>query len=329
MHCCIIIDFGADTPLSICAQTMDLTISTGVINLFIGYHFCDCICGLIPDLINSSKNYEGQSILFSLSIFGGIAFAFTMNAIHDILEDAQCQNCIGTDPCDLCKAKHQATQPNTTQTSDIESNIKHDIAKDKGLPCRVKVFMIALIIDFIVDGFIISFEGLVISIALIPHELVHALGDVVFLVNCGLGKTQSIIIRLLCQLTTPITGCMVRLGQDVWKDVLDTVHAYAHGAIAGMFIYILLIDIFPMIEEGHLESHQHHPYLGPKRTHSQSNEESCQDVQPRCSEITDLPKNTKISPKIALPFFFVLCFSMTGSLIYGQDNINKLLERFT
>ena len=110
-----------------------------------------------------------------------------------------------------------------------------------------------MIIDCSIDGFIIAFEGIVISIALVPHEFVHVLGDVVFLVNFGLGKKQAVIIRLLCQLATPITGCAVKVFQEVSRDTLEVMHTYGHGLIAGIFIYILLIDVFLMRSKGYIK----------------------------------------------------------------------------
>ena len=198
------------------------------------------------------------------------------------------------------------------------------------MPCSVKVFLFALIIDFIIDGFIISCGGIVISIALLPHEFVHVLGDVVFLVNCGLGKTQAIIIRLLCQLATPLFGCIVKLSQKYFEDTLEQMHTYGHGVIAGMFIYILLIDILPMIEEGHLESHQHHPHLGPKRTHSSSDESQNEkldeaDMENNKDELTFCDK---LSPKITLTFCFAVCFLTTAMLINGKESLQHRLNKW-
>lgn len=94
------------------------------------------------------------------------------------------------------------------------------------LPCSVRVFLLALIIDFIIDGFIIGCEGIVMSIALLPHEFVHVLGDVVFLLSHGLGKKESVILRLLCQLATPIMCCIVKFSQEHYKETLDKMHTY-------------------------------------------------------------------------------------------------------
>lgn len=95
-----------------------------------------------------------------------------------------------------------------------------------------------------------------------------------------------------------------------------------HGVISGMFIYILLIDIFPMIEEGHLESHQHHPHLGPKKTHSSSIHSDIEH-----EEANDI-KSYKISPKIVLPFFFVLCFGTTSTLICCKTSFESMLNKW-
>lgn len=191
------------------------------------------------------------------------------------------------------------------------------------LPCQVKIFLAATTIDFLIDGFIIACEGIVISIALLPHEFVHVLGDVVFLVNFGLGKRQAVLLRLVCQLATPISGCLVKMLRDMYRETLDTMHTYGHGFIAGIFLYVLMIDILPMIEEGHLESHQHHPHLEPraKQTHSSSREQTPEDQNSDNAE-----KSKSIPSRILLPILFVICFGITGSLIYCKEHIEALLK---
>ena len=131
---------------------------------------------------------------------------------------------------------------------------------------------------------------------------------------------------LLCQFATPITGCAFKLFQNVCKDTLETMHTYGHGLIAGMFIYVLLIDILPMIEEGHLESHQHHPRLAPKKDHSPiPNDRKLSES----SEVSEVAKHSKtISPKILLPILFTICFAITGALIGSKAQIEKVLARW-
>eukprot|EP01084_Bolivina_argentea_P115961 206133_1 len=332
---CIIALFLMLIPTGLCLlvpKKWILKYQRELLTCSLGTIFAIVFVDLIPDLIeDAQKHSDNHPILFSLSIFGGIIFAFTMNAIHDMMEQSHCENCDDNNPCDQCQATNKINHPNkTTNTNqnpaDFQLNIKNKMTNSwscKDLPCQVKVFLAAIAIDFIVDGFIIACQGIVTSIALLPHEFVHVLGDVVFLINCGLGKTQAIIIRLLCQLATPISGCVVRLFQDMWKDTLNTIHTYGHGVIAGMFIYILLIDIFPMIEEGHLESHQHHPYLGsPRKSHS--NTGPLNDI-----EASDIKKQyKKISAKILLPLLFVCCFSMTGTMIYSKDHVEGMLKKW-
>ena len=171
------------------------------------------------------------------------------------------------------------------------------------MSCSVRVFILALIIDFIIDGFIIGCEGIIISIALLPHEFVHVLGDIVFFLSHDLGKRESVIIRLLCQLLTPIIACIIKFTQETYKEILDKIHIYGHGAIAGMFIYILLIDILPMIQDIPIKN----------RIHSSS---------------VDITNYNKISQKILLPFFFILCFGTTSALICCKDSFEKLLNQW-
>ena len=163
-----------------------------------------------------------------------------------------------------------------------------------------------------------------LSIALLPHEFVHVLGDMVFLVNFGLGKRQAVLLRLLCQLATPITGCLVKWLRDVYRETLDTMHAYGHGFIAGIFLYVLMIDILPMIEEGHLESHQHHPHLLPRGKQSQIRHHGAAADDRNAGDSVKWTKS--IPPRILLPVLFGICFGITGSLIYGKEHIESLLK---
>ena len=60
----------------------------------LGSIFAIIFIDLIPELIQDASKQPEKSKLFSLSIFGGIAFAFTMNALHDIIiQHSQCDKC--------------------------------------------------------------------------------------------------------------------------------------------------------------------------------------------------------------------------------------------
>ena len=68
----------------------------------LGTIFAIVFVDLIPELIEDASKSRHNSTFFSLSIFGGIAFAFTMNAVHDMMDRTACDDCDPQHPCDEC-----------------------------------------------------------------------------------------------------------------------------------------------------------------------------------------------------------------------------------
>ena len=104
-------------PTSLCLfvkKSWILKYQRELLSCSLGTIFAIVFVDLIPELIEDAAKEEITPIkskLFSLSIFGGIAFAFLMNALHDIVEYSQCDGCDKDDLCDNCK--HNKEQNNT------------------------------------------------------------------------------------------------------------------------------------------------------------------------------------------------------------------------
>ena len=98
-------------------------------------------------------------------------------------------------------------------------------------------------------GFLMKDIGIIIFLAIIVHKFPSALSLTCILMHGGYKKTNIIKLVLIFSLTTPI-GALISF--FIFKNLHESVLAWAIGISSGTFLYIASSDLLPFV-------HQHNP----------------------------------------------------------------------
>eukprot|EP00057_Strongylocentrotus_purpuratus_P013003 XP_011667477.1 PREDICTED: zinc transporter ZIP12-like [Strongylocentrotus purpuratus] len=86
--------------------------------------------------------------------------------------------------------------------------------------------------------------GLSTSIAVLCHEIPHELGDLAVLIKQGIRLRTALLMNMMC-------ACSAFLG--LWVGIplgqTETVREWIFAAVAGMFLYVGLVDMLPMLHQ--------------------------------------------------------------------------------
>ena len=121
----------------------------------------------------------------------------------------------------------------------------------KGIPATCKVIWIGTALHNLADGMILGLSpDMKVAIPLFIHEIVHTLCNVTFYITLGMTKYQAVILR--------IASCIfvffgAFLGQLSTK--LKSFHYYGHGLVLGIFIYMMLVDVLPIVTGNQQHNH--------------------------------------------------------------------------
>ncbi|XP_030848601.1 zinc transporter ZIP4-like isoform X2 [Strongylocentrotus purpuratus] len=86
--------------------------------------------------------------------------------------------------------------------------------------------------------------GLSTSIAVLCHELPHELGDLAVLMKQGMRLRTALLMNMMCACTAFIGLWIgIPLGQT------ETAREWIFAAVAGMFLYVGLVDMLPMLHQ--------------------------------------------------------------------------------
>lgn len=95
-------------------------------------------------------------------------------------------------------------------------------------------------------GFLTDFHlGLVLTAAVLAHELPQEIGDVAILVHSGLRRSQAFWINLAVSLTAPLGGIVAWLALDAMHDLVPYVLAVAIANLT----YVAAADLIPGLHE--------------------------------------------------------------------------------
>ena len=83
--------------------------------------------------------------------------------------------------------------------------------------------------------------GLSTSVAVLCHELPHEVGDFAVLLKAGLAVNKALLYNTLSAFL-----CFVGMTVGIWVAKMDT--ALLSAVIAGMFLYIALVDMIPQLD---------------------------------------------------------------------------------
>lgn len=84
-------------------------------------------------------------------------------------------------------------------------------------------------------------SGLSTTIAVLCHELPHEVGDFAVLLRAGLSVKRAIIYNAL-------SGLLCFVGMSIGVLVGRINDSWLSAAIAGMFLYIALVDMIPQLD---------------------------------------------------------------------------------
>lgn len=219
-----------------------LSCSIGTICAFL---FIEVIPHTIHDIGEKFTEYNYDKsptscIYFGLVILFGMILAGSLELLeHD----------------DHHHAESEANVSNgSTNTDTPNSNTNTNNQNEKSLftiPKAVKTIIFATIIHNLVDGMMIGIHPS-IAIPLFFHEITHAAGQLAIYVNLGIGKRKSLMIRLFTDLFAPIAAictwfCVTSDAET--NPIYCKLHIYGHCLLIGLFTYVLLADLLPILME--------------------------------------------------------------------------------
>lgn len=124
---CLVALFLILIPTAFCSLVRKrwiLTYQRELLTCSLGTMFAIVFVDLVPELIEDARTADHKPIWLSMSIFGGIAFAFMMNTLHDAMEHKSCDKCDDDSPCDDCK------RGKTDRIGEMDRNSPHHQTND-------------------------------------------------------------------------------------------------------------------------------------------------------------------------------------------------------
>ena len=125
------------------------------------------------------------------------------------------------------------------------------------VPNSAKRIIFATIIHNMVDGMMIGIHPR-IAIPLFFHEITHSVGQLAIYVNLGIGKKRSLMIRFFTDLFGPIAAIsahfVMRSGSSSHAIYYKKMDIYAHCLLIGLFTYVLLGDLLPILVQSYNDS---------------------------------------------------------------------------
>jgi zinc and cadmium transporter len=238
---------------------------------------------IIPEAIEEGleQNFEPQWVL--LIALGGLLFFFLLEGIfhgfHNHSHQEECKNC-HEDSCKGCEhEKHNAfhklfkgkkskdlkanevkaiasTSPNLIKVNIDEhaghSHAGHNHADENQRKKTLSTIMLNLgdsihnFIDGIAIGsaFLIDLKtGLIVTLAILIHEIPQEIGDASIMFNNGVKRRNILLINLGTALISAVSAVAVYLiGHEFGVNFTPYL-----GVVAGFFIYIATTDIIPTI----------------------------------------------------------------------------------
>ena len=197
-----------------------LAASIGAICSFLFIELIPSTFGEIGAHWKEYENPKRSCILFSCAILLGIL----ISVLLDLL--------------DADRGSRTADTANATEKNNTTCSLSH-------LPGAVKSIMLATVLHNVLDGILIAFEPM-IAIPLLIHELTHAVGQMAIYVNLGLSKRKALLLRFITDLFIPIAA-VVAWCVETAKNLKSTIQIYGFLVLVGMFLYIMLVDLVPIV----------------------------------------------------------------------------------
>jgi zinc and cadmium transporter len=180
------------------------------------------------DLIPESLEEFGEDNTFWAMFFvltGIIVFFLLEGLLHSFHSHAHgksCENCESMD-CEKCGKGHL---PIMITIGDTLHNFMDGVA--------------------IAAGFLISpMSGLLITLAIIAHEIPQEIGDLAIMRSAGLSKKKVVWMNVLSSLSS-VVGAVIFYAIG---DSFEITFAPLFAIVAGLFIYIATTDIIPTIHQ--------------------------------------------------------------------------------